>query len=322
VLDHWALRVLVEVADRGSFSAAGDALSMTQPAVSRQIAGLERRLGVPLFRRVPRGVTLTGAGATAVELARDILVRTRTLEAHMSALSTLETGHLRLSAFASANTSLVPEAIGRFARTYPGVSVSLLRPDPGHQVSAVRAGRLDLALVTSWELYPDPRAAKDDPSAPPVDAEDVDGVALLPLAEEELLVALPADHRLAGRGRVPLRELADERWIEGAYPDCLGPLPPLADALGAPPRIGFFCDDWHGKQALVAAHAGVMLVPTLTQHTVRTDVVVRPTVPALPPREVFVAVAEPPLRPPAAAAMVAILMELCVGRTTVRPGGP
>ncbi|MFC0529326.1 helix-turn-helix domain-containing protein [Phytohabitans kaempferiae] len=68
MLDHWTLRVLVEVADRGSFSAAGDALSMTQPAVSRQIGGLERRLGVPLFRRVPRGLQLTQAGATAVEL--------------------------------------------------------------------------------------------------------------------------------------------------------------------------------------------------------------------------------------------------------------
>jgi DNA-binding transcriptional LysR family regulator len=311
VLDHWALRVLVEVADRGSFSAAGDALSMTQPAVSRQIAGLERRLGVALFRRVPRGVQLTGAGATAVELARDILVRARTLEAHMSALGTLETGQLRLSAFASANTSLVPDAIRHFARAYPGVSVSLLRPDPGHQVSAVREGRLDLALVTAWELCPDPRAAKDDLTVPPMDAGALAGVTLLPLAEEELLVALPADHRLAGRDRVPLRDLAGERWIEGAYPDCLGPLPPLTDALGARPVIGFVCDDWHGKQALVAAGAGITLVPTLTQHTVRPDVVVRPTTPALPARELFIAVAEPPFRPPAAAAMVAILMDLC-----------
>lgn len=314
MLDHWALRVLVEVADRGSFSAAGDALSMTQPAVSRQIAGLERRLGVPLFRRLPRGVQLTQAGATAVELARDILVRSQTLEAHMAALATLDAGHLRLSAFASANTSLVPEAIRRFAREYPGVSVSLLRLDPGRQVPAIREGRVDLALVTSWELCPDPRAAKEDMTLPPLDGDALDGVALLPLAEEQLLVALPADHRLADHDRVPLRELAGERWIEGAYPDCLGPLPPLTGALGSPPRIGFVCDDWNGKQALVAARAGVTLVPTLTQHAVRADIVVRPTEPALPPRELFIAVAEPPLCPPAATAMVTILTEICAPR--------
>lgn len=175
----------------------------------------------------------------------------------------------------------------------------------------MREGRLDLALVTAWELCPDPRAAKDDMTVPPMDAEALAGVTLLPLAEEELLVALPADHRLAGHDRVPLRDLADERWIEGAYTDCLGPLPPLTAALGSPPVIGFVCDDWHGKQALVAAGAGITLVPTLTQHTVRADVVVRPTTPALPARELFVAVAEPPFRPPAAAAMVAILMDLC-----------
>lgn len=78
------------------------------------------------------------------------------------------------------------------------------------------------------------------------------------------------------------------------------------------------CDDWHGKQALVAARAGVMLVPTLTQHTVRTDIVVRPTTPALPPRELFIMVAEPPLCPPAATEMIKILTQICA-RQAPRP---
>ncbi|MFF5110351.1 LysR substrate-binding domain-containing protein [Streptosporangium sp. NPDC000509] len=72
------------------------------------------------------------------------------------------------------------------------------------------------------------------------------------MLDEEFQVALPADHRLAGLRRVSLSDLCDEVWIEGGYPDCLGPLLQLAEALGGSPRIGFFCEDWNGRQALVA----------------------------------------------------------------------
>ncbi len=312
MIDTWTLRVLVEVAERGSFSSAGEALSMTQPAVSRQIGGLERRLGVRLFRRVPRGVRPTPAGSTTVELARDILARMRALEARLSMFTGLAAGHLRMSAFPSANTLLTPEAIHRFVAAHPGVTVSLVQPDPAGSLPAIRDGRIDLSLVTAWELYPDPRTAKYDLSAPPLDAAALDGIDLIPLLDEELHVALPADHRLARRRRVSLRELSGERWIEGAFPDCLGPIPHLAEALGGPPRIGFFCDDWNGKQALVAAHSGVMLVSTSTRGALRRDLVLRPTVPTLPTRRLYAAAAHP-FRPPAATAMISILTEICAG---------
>ncbi|BCB82699.1 LysR family transcriptional regulator [Phytohabitans suffuscus] len=311
MIDTWTLRVLVEVADRGSFSAAGEALSMTQPAVSRQIGGLERRLGVPLFRRLPRGVRLTHAGGAAVELARDILTRMHALEARLYAFTSLTAGQLNVSAFPSANARLTPEAIRRFAAAHPGVAVSLVRPDAAGSLPAVRDGRIDVALVTSWELYADPSRAKHDPSVPSLNEEMLDGIDLVPLGDERLHVVLPADHPLARRKRVPLRQLRDERWIEGDFPDCLGPIPPIADALGGPPRIGFFCDDWNGKQALVAARAGVMLVPTLTQAVLRPDLVSRPTTPALPPRRLYAAAAAPPFRAPAATAMIAILSAVC-----------
>lgn len=310
MIDTWTLRVLVEVAERGSFSAAAEALSMTQPAVSRQISGLERRLGTPLFRRVPRGVRLLQTGVTAVELARDILARMRALEANLSALADLEAGHLRLAAFPTANAMLVPEAIRRFTQRHPRVAVSLIQAGPSGPLAAIRDGALDLAMITAWQLHADPHTARHDLTAQPVRGDELDGVELTPLLDEQLLIALPADHRLAGRKRVPLRELAGERWIDGTFPDCLGPIPNLAEALGCAPRIGFFCDDWNGKQALVASHAGVMLVPALTRHTVHKELVLRPTQPALPPRRLHAATASPPYRPPAAAAMVGILAEL------------
>src|SRR4051794_19635505 len=174
MLDAWTLRVLSEVAEHGSFSAAAEALSMTQPAVSRQIAALERRLGVRLFQRLPRGVRATSAGQIAIELARDALTRLQLIETRMAALVTLEAGHLRLSAFPSANTFLVPEAIRRFSDAHPGVTLSLGQIDQDDPVRAVRDGHVDLALVTEWQPATDP-----------------DRVELIPLLDERLLLALP-----------------------------------------------------------------------------------------------------------------------------------
>jgi DNA-binding transcriptional LysR family regulator len=299
MLDAWALRVLTEVAEHGSFSAAAEALSMTQPAVSRQIAGLERRLGVRLFQRMPRGVRATSAGQIAIDLARDALARLQTIETRLAAVAAMEAGHLRLSAFPSANTFLVPEAIRRFRDAHPGVTLSLGATDQDDPVRAVRDGRIDLALVTGWQP-----------------AADADSVELIPLLDERLLLALPAHHPLARHPRVSLRDLRGEAWIEGAHPDCLGPVPQLADALGNPPRIGFTCDDWNGKQALVAAGAGVTLVPTLAREAIRADVALRATDPPLPARRLFAAAALPPYRPPAVSAMLTVLAAIAAHHRT------
>jgi DNA-binding transcriptional LysR family regulator len=306
----WALRILVEVADRGSFSAAADELMLTQPAVSRQMGGLERHFGVALFRRRARGVSLTAAGETAVELARSVIARVDALEATIKAFSGLEAGHLRLAAFSSVNTAFVPDAIRRFGVDHPGVTVTLAQVDPFETLGAVSAGRVDLALLTAWQLYADAWAGRTEPLAAPLSPAAIDGVELVPLLDEDLFVALHDDHPLAAHATVPLRELRDSIWIEGAYPDCLGPVTHLADALGGPPRIGFTCHDWNGKQALVAAGAGTMLVPTLARGAIRPDIRVRPTTPRLPTRRLYAAVPEPPFRTPAAAAMLTLLDEL------------
>jgi len=299
MLDSWSLRVLVAVADHGSFSAAADGLSLTQPAVSRQIGALERRLGTTLFRRVPRGVAPTPAGSVAIDQAREVLAAIGAFETRLTALANVEAGELRLSAFPSANTHLVPEAIRRFSRAHPGVAVSLLQADPETPWAAVREGQVDIALVTSWHLADLPGGFDE----PPV----VDGVEFHPLLDEELRLALKADHRLSARRRVPLAELQQEAWIDGAHPDCLGPLSRLTEALGAPPRVAFWCDDWNGKHALVAAGLGVALVPALAHRTVRAGVVVRQTTPTLPGRRLYAVTADAPYRPSVVSAMMPII---------------
>jgi DNA-binding transcriptional LysR family regulator len=321
MLDTWGLRVLVAVAEHGSFSAAAEALSMTQPGVSRQIAGLERQVGVRLFTRVPRGVRPTPAGTVAVDLARDTLARLHTLQARLASFAELTSGELRLSAFPSANIVFVPEAVRRFASAYPDVALRLLHADQSTPLAAVRDGRVDLALVTDWHLYQDPQAARNGPADASRPRVGLDGVELVPLLAEELWVALPAGHRLARHRRLRLSDLRDETWIDGAHPDCLGPIAPLAEALGTAPRIGFWCDDWHSKQALVRAGAGITLVPTLARAALPRDAVARPAIPPLPPRQLYAAAAAPALRAPAVTAMLEILVDLTAQHGSESPAG-
>src|SRR5271166_4433267 len=99
------LRVLKEVAYRGSFSAAAEALSYSQSAVSQQIAALEAEAGMALLERHPRGVSLTAAGQTLVGHAEGILAQLEAAEASLSAISGLRGGVLRIASFPTAGAT-------------------------------------------------------------------------------------------------------------------------------------------------------------------------------------------------------------------------
>src|SRR5919202_5804152 len=114
MLDVRRMRVLREVARRGSFSAAADALSFTQSAVSQQIAALEREAGAVLVERSARGVRLTEAGEAVVRHTDAILAHLGEAEAELEALAGLRGGRLRLAAFESAAATIMPLAIARF----------------------------------------------------------------------------------------------------------------------------------------------------------------------------------------------------------------
>ena len=190
------------------------------------------------------------------------------------------------------------------------MAITLLHVDPAQTIGAVQAGHVDLALLTAWQLYADPWSARTDPDVAPLGPDALDGVQLVPLLDEELHVGLHDRHPRARQEVIALRELRDETWIEGAYPDCLGPLPQITEAIGAPPRIGFTCHDWSGKQALVASGAGIMLVPTLARAAMRPNIQLRPTTPRLPTRRLYAALPRPPFRTPPADAMLDLLTSL------------
>src|SRR5438045_782004 len=111
MLDVRKMRVLREVAERGSFSAAAEALQYTQSAVSQQVAALEKEAGARLVERGPRGIRLTDAGAVVVRHAEAVLDRLARAEAELEAIAGLRGGRVRLASFASAGATLVPAAV-------------------------------------------------------------------------------------------------------------------------------------------------------------------------------------------------------------------
>src|SRR5438552_1058364 len=191
------LRILKEVAHRGSFSAAAEALSYTQSAVSQQIAALESETGMALLERHPRGVTLTAAGQTLVGHAEGILARLDTAEAALSAIAGLRGGRLRMASFPTAGSTLMPLAIASFRAAYPDVELTLAEGEPEEIVPRLRAGALDLALLFEF----------DDEQPLPQD------LARSPLLQDPMYLALPREHRLAEKAKLRLSELQREAWV-------------------------------------------------------------------------------------------------------------
>jgi DNA-binding transcriptional LysR family regulator len=303
MIDSWSLQVLLAVGQGGSFSAAAAQLQMSQPAVSRQVAALERRLGVSLFQRLPRGVRPTAAGEAAIEHAAAVLNGMAVLEMRMQSIARAEAGQVRVSTFSSAATLFIPECFRTFSELHPDVELSMVGRGPDDPTRGVLEGRIDLALLTSWD--PDP----------------MPGVEAIPLVDDEQLVALAQDHPRATKSKVRLRDLAGEPWIEGSHPDCLGPIPELATALGRPPQINSVCDDWNGKQGLVAAGIGVMLYPMVAgRSALRPDIrLLRPS-PQLPSRKVYVAALPEPSRAPVVTAFIEVMRDLVSTTVQWEPG--
>src|SRR5919198_3389195 len=125
MLDVRRLRVLREVAAQGSFSAAAEALSYTQSAVSQQIAALEREAGTTLVERGARGIRLTDAGRALVEHADGILARLAAAESELEAIAGLRGGRLRLASFAPAGATLIPLAVATFRERHPDIELNV-----------------------------------------------------------------------------------------------------------------------------------------------------------------------------------------------------
>lgn len=247
-----ALRVVREVARHGAITAAAARLGYTQSAVSRQLSLAERAAGRVLFERHPRGVRLTAAGGIVVRHAEAVLAEIETAHQELGDLDALPRGRMRIGAFSTALSALVPRAFAAFARLDPRTELVLREGMSPALAGRVRDGRLDLAVVTT---EPDPP----------------DGLDVTVLLDDPLLVAVHRGHPLAGERSVPADELRRERWIAGSSR-------PGSSLLGAwtgsawEPEIIYVARDWNAKLGFAAAGLGVTVVPGLAVPSLRADV--------------------------------------------------
>jgi len=248
MLEMVRLKVFCEVASHGSFTRAAEVLGYAQPSVSHHIAQLERELGAQLFDRQPRRVQLTPAGQVFLDYARPALVRLA--DAQREVLETVRSGgsKLRLAAFPTAAATLMPAAAATFRDRRGEVELSLVEADPPAALPGLVAGDYDLAIVYD---YP----ALGAPANPAVELE--------PLFGDHMVLALPAGHRLAVSGRLPLEALSRELWVAPHPCMCRDALVFACRNAGFAPEVVSETNDYMAMQGLVAAGVGVALMPRL-----------------------------------------------------------
>jgi len=301
MFDVKQLRVLKAVADHGSFSAAADALSYTQPAISQQIAALEKRAGTTLVDRGSRGVRLTDAGRALVEHAEVVIARLAAAEAELEAIAGIRGGRVRLASFPTAGASLLPPAVAEFSTRHPDVELSFVEREPEEAAQMLRAAELEIAIVFEY-----------DQLNPTEFERFYEGIELHHLVDDPMFLALPRDHPLTRKQRVRLADVADETWIQetGSHSWCGSFHEAVCAKAGFAPKVGFRSDDYNVVQGLIAAGVGISLLPGLALTNVREDIVIRSLGPQAPARRIAAATLAGRYRSPATGAMLDILDEV------------
>jgi len=249
------LEYVVAVADEGHFGRAARACNVSQPALSGQIRKLEDRLGITLFERTSRSVRITPVGAAVVARARRLLALSDEIVALAQDARDPLSGPFRLGMIATIGPYLAPLILSPLHRAMPRLELSLVEGLTHDLEAQLVEGKLDAIIQATHPALPN--------------------LVMRPLYGESFLVALPRQHRLAGRDRIRLDEIAPEELLLLADGHCL-----RDQVLGV-------CGASAGKAntretsletllALVAAGDGVTLVPALVQPRAADSVVLRP----------------------------------------------
>ncbi len=259
MLDVTRLRVLVAVSRHGSVTAAARALNYAQPSVSHHLARLEAETGAALTQRAGRGLRLTDAGRLLAERAEEILGRLDAAENELAAHVGLRAGRIRLAAFPSALSTIVPAAAARLEAEYPGMDLMLAEAEPPEAAHMLRAGYVDVALVF--------RHCQDGIAASPPADEDA-GTRSRLLLDDPIYLVTRGGAEPPLPNRPALADYAQQRWIGGCE-RCRHYLTWQCELAGFTPRIAFTTDDFVAVQALVAAGLGITTLPGLALRAAR-----------------------------------------------------
>lgn len=265
--DPTRLAALVAVAEAGSITRAAARLGYTAPALSQQLAKLEREAGAALLVRHHRGARLTAAGELLAGRARRVLDEMEQARHELARLAGLSGGRLRVGTFTTAGIHLLPPVLSAFRRAHPDVELAVTDYEPPDGVAAVAAGEVDLALTHDYE---------PGPVTPPPS-----GVLAEPVLIEELVLITAVGQVLAdGSGRLPVTELAATSISSApTHPPRRGVESALA-AAGALPAVVCESPGYALVCALVSAGIGMAVVPEMVAAMSPTPLSVRRLDPA------------------------------------------
>jgi DNA-binding transcriptional LysR family regulator len=249
MLDVRRLRVLHTVSAYGSVTAAAVALGYSAPAVSQQLAALEREVGLPLTERAGRGITLTPAATLLVAHTDALLTQLDAAEADLAALRDQITGRVALAAFPSVAATVVAAAWAELSQSAPHVQLDLEEMEPEESLPAVLRGGADIAVAHEYDNFPrplDPLFERRDLMADPV------------------LLAVPDDYPAHDGEPVALASLADQPFLAPrANTSCAEMIQRACARAGFVPRVVARATERVVQLNLVAAGVGVTLVPQL-----------------------------------------------------------
>ncbi len=248
MLDLRRLRLLRELAIRGTIAGVADALAYSPSSVSQQLAVLEREAGVPLLRKSGRRVQLTPQAEILVEHTTALLERLEQAEADVTSSLGSVTGTLRMAVFQSAALGIVPQALTLFAEEFPDLRVEVTQREPEFALSEVEARDFDLVIAEQYPGHAAPRL------------RDLDRVNL---STDEIRLGVPprpsrfgAIDSMTDAGRVPWvmepKGTASRHWAEQ-----------LCRLTGFEPDVRFETADLQAHIRLIESGNAVALLPDL-----------------------------------------------------------
>ncbi len=311
LLDLKRLATLREVARRGSFAAASEALCFTPSAVSQQMTALARDLGVMLFERTPRGMRLTESAQALVAHCEALFARLAEAQAELEEIAGGVGGRLRLGSFPTATVTFTAWAMHTFCDLFGGVELTFADGEPYESVERLKERELDLAVLFDFDHWP---AVTDYDGRSVCDDCEID---CLPLFDDPFHVVLPVGHALARFDALDVAQLGGERVI--GSPAACSPwgtdLQHLCRAAQVEPQFEpwYRTVDFAALQAIVATGRGLTLVPELALSNPHPGTVSRPLLGG-PVRHVSIATLAGIEPSPACRAMIDVLVQLTATR--------
>jgi DNA-binding transcriptional LysR family regulator len=299
-IDLRRLRVLRELEQRGTVAATAEALHLTPSAVSQQLAGLSREVGVQLLEKSGRGVRLTGQARVLLSHAALVQEQLERARADLAAWQDGTIGEVRVAGMSTAISAVVAPAMIELRETRPGIDIRVLEDEPPDVFTRLDSGDIDIAIAADYRDAP----SRQDPRYHRVD-----------LITDVMDVVVPQGHPHANPSGVRLEDLSGEVWAGSGFDNpCAQIMVSVCATAGFSPDVRHSSGDWDAIAALVAAGAGIALIPRLAQPLRAQGLVVCPVIGSVASRLLFAVVRAGSQHDSSTAAVLATLQKVAARR--------